>query len=417
VRHQIAAFSVALAVACVAFVQPAAQRGAPQGGAAVDGRPDLRGAWRAPRLYNSNILEEHPSGFGIQPGRSVVIDPPDGIIPYQPWALAQRNENRKSENAYLDNEGRCISSGMPRIMLFSFEIEYAANDILLLFDYVHTTRVIHMDRRTHLPSNIRLWMGDSIGRWEGDTLVVDSTNFNGQFWFALGGDFATDALHIVERFRLSDPKTLQWEATLTDPKAYTRPWTMRWNEPYKLDSPGEMSEQACHEGNVDLPLLKRAYDQHHAKLAAGAAPARAVPTVTPKGPGRLTGNWVMTEAIGGGGNNGMLLHSQIAIDHTANQLEFLGTTSRQEPTYGMFRIDGTEIQMDGGPGITQTGRVSMEGDKVVLAMKRSFSSPIGETVVEVREAFSLNGDSLVMERTENVGGQTSNGKATYRRVP
>jgi hypothetical protein len=413
-------------VAGVAFVQLAAQRGAPQGGDAAarpttvrrtaDGRPDLRGAWRAPRLYNSNILEEHPGGFGIQPGRSVVIDPKDGIIPYQPWALKQREENRKSENAYLDNEGRCVLSGMPRIMLFSFEIEYAGNDILLFFDYVHTTRVIHMDRRTHLPSSVRLWLGDSIGRWEGDTLVVDTANFNGQFWFALGGDFATDALTMVERFRLSDANTLQWEATLTDPKAFTRPWTWQWNEPYRRGEAGEMGEEACHEGNVDIVRLKRTYDQARAKLAAGVT-ARAVPTVTPKGPGRLTGNWVMTEAIGGGGNSGMSLHSNLAIDHTPTQIEFLGTTSRQDPIYGMFRLDGTEIKIDGAPGITQTGRITTEGDKVVLAMKRSYSSPTGEPVaVEVREAFSLNGETLVMERTESVGGQTFSGKATYRKV-
>jgi hypothetical protein len=346
-----------------------------------------------------------------------VVDPPDGSIPYQPWALAQREENRKSENAYLDNEGRCVLSGMPRIMLFSFEIEYAGNDILLFFDYVHTTRVIHMDRRTHLPSNVRLWLGDSIGRWEGDTLVVDTANFNGQFWFALGGDFATDALTMVERFRLSDQDTLQWEATLTDPKAYTRPWTWQWNEPYKRGAAGEMGEEACHEGNVDIVRLKRTYDQARAKLATGAA-TRTVPTVTPKGPGRLTGNWVMTEAIGGGGNSGMSLHSNLAIDHTPNQFQFLGTTSRQDPIYGMFSLNGTEIRMDGAPGVTQTGRVTTEGDKVVLTMKRSFSSPTGEPVaVEVREAFSRNGDSLVMERTESVGGQTFSGKATYKKLP
>jgi hypothetical protein len=130
----------------------------------ADGKPDLRGHWNSPPLFNSTVLEEHPGGFGIQAGRSVVVDPPDGIIPYQPWALKQRNENRRSENAYLDNEGRCFASGVPRIMLFSFQIEYAANDILLLFEYVHATRTIHMDRRTHRPAWYRSFVGDSIGR-------------------------------------------------------------------------------------------------------------------------------------------------------------------------------------------------------------------------------------------------------------
>jgi hypothetical protein len=226
----------------------------------ADGKPDLRGHWNAPPLYSSNILEEHPGGFGIRAGKTAIVDPPNGIIPYQPWALAQRDENRKEENAYLDNEGRCMLSGMPRIMLFSYDVVYAGNDIVLFFDYVHTTRIIHMDRRTHIPAGTQLWLGDSFGYWEGDTLVVDSANFNGKFWFALGGDFATDALHIVERFTVSDPNTIQWRATLTDPKAYTRPWTMQWNEPYVRGQAGEDADEACHEGNVDLLHMKNTYD-------------------------------------------------------------------------------------------------------------------------------------------------------------
>lgn len=230
-----------------------------------DGKPNLRGFWDGPPLLNSYILEEHHGGFGIQAGPTVVIDPPDGKIPYQPWALAQRNENRKAENAYLDNGGRCILPGMPRIMLFSFEAQYAANDLVLVFSHNRTTRIIHMDRRTHIPSAIRLWLGDSFGYWEGDTLIVDSANFNGKFWFALGGDFATNALHIVERFVLSDANSLQWQATLSDPKAFTRPWTWRqWV--FRRGTEEEWLEDACHEGNAALVHLKHVYDK-----ARGAA--------------------------------------------------------------------------------------------------------------------------------------------------
>jgi hypothetical protein len=235
----------------------------------AEGKPDLRGSWNAPPLFNSNILEEHAGGFGIQPGRSVVIDPPDGKIPYQPWALSQRDENRKPENAYLDNEGRCILSGMPRLMLFAFQIAYAANDIVLFFPYVHSTRFIHMDRTTHLPESMKLWLGDSIGRWDGDTLVVDSGNFNGKFWFGLGGDFATDQLHMVERFSMSDPNTLQWQATLTDPKTFTRPWTWRWNRPYVRGREQEIDDAECHEGNIDLVHTKNTYDAAHGIKSTG----------------------------------------------------------------------------------------------------------------------------------------------------
>lgn len=116
-----------------------------------------------------------------------------------------------------------------------------------------------------LNSNIiRLYMGDPVGRWEGDTLVADSTNFNGKVWFALGGDFATDALHIVERFTMTDSNTLKWTATLTDPNAYTRPWTIVNGAPYVRARGGdEWLEDTCHEGNADLVHLKNLYDADH----------------------------------------------------------------------------------------------------------------------------------------------------------
>jgi hypothetical protein len=122
-----------------------------------------------------------------------------------------------------------------------------------------------MDRTTHLPENITMWLGDSIGHWEGETLVVDTGNFNGKFWFALGGDFATDQLHMVERFNMSDPNTLQWQAMLTDPKTYTRPWTMQWNRPYLRGREQESADAECHEGNIDLVHTKNTYDAAHGK--------------------------------------------------------------------------------------------------------------------------------------------------------
>jgi hypothetical protein len=124
----------------------------------ADGKPDLRGHWIAPPLRNSNILEEHAGGFGIQAGKSVVLDPPDGKIPYQPWALAERDRRRRPENSYEDNEGKCILSGMPRIMLFSFRILYFPDTVLFLSDYIAANRIIRM-RGPHIADGIRLYMG------------------------------------------------------------------------------------------------------------------------------------------------------------------------------------------------------------------------------------------------------------------
>jgi hypothetical protein len=380
-----------------------------------DGKPDLRGAWNAGPLFSSNILEEHPPGFGIQGGRSVVIDPPDGKIPYQPWALAQRDEHRKPENAYLDNEGRCILSGMPRIMLFSFEVAYAGNDILLIFDYVHATRTIHMDRRTHLPSDVKLWFGDSVGYWEGDTLVVETKNLNGKFWFALGGDFATDQLTIVERFSLSDPNTLQWQATITDPKAFTRPWTWKWNQPYVRGEVEEILDDDCHEGNVDLKHLKATYDQARAAAATASAPAAAParPAVVPTGSGRLTGKW---QATSGGGNRGSGIPSELVINHTETELHVHGSTVRQDPLNAVYKLDGTEADIPGPPGITERGRVTTEGDKVIIITKRSFNTPSGEMVAEIRDTFSLMGEVLTVERQQTVDGHDNTARMTFRKL-
>src|SRR3990167_3343185 len=120
-----------------------------------------------------------------------------------------------------------------------------------------------MNRKTHLPDAVRLWMGDPLGRWEGDTLVVDGTNYNGKAWFALGGDFMTDSGTTVERFVMKDSDALAWTVTITDPKAYTRPWTMTTAAQFQRRPLDEQLEDTCHEGNADLDNLKNVYDMAH----------------------------------------------------------------------------------------------------------------------------------------------------------
>jgi hypothetical protein len=114
-----------------------------------------------------------------------------------------------------------------------------------------------MNSRTHLTPNIRLWMGDSIGYWEGDTLVVESTNFNGKTWLDMAANVVSDSLNVVERIWLIDENTMAYEATLTDPKVYTRPWTMAITIARNRDDGFEILEGACHEGNLDVDLLRR----------------------------------------------------------------------------------------------------------------------------------------------------------------
>jgi hypothetical protein len=139
----------------------------------------------------------------------------------------------------------------------------AAIHIIQTSDYIvflherMSWRIIPLDGRPHLPDDIRLWQGDSVGRWEGDTLVVDTTNLNGKTWLNEGGEIVSYAEHVVERFTPAGPDTVNYEATITDPVVYTRPWTIAFPMRRKK---AEIYESTCHETDHDLPHLKALKD-------------------------------------------------------------------------------------------------------------------------------------------------------------
>jgi hypothetical protein len=270
----------AAAVLCLAALAPAAagqfERDVPVGPGGpiprrADGKPDLTGRWSGSpgALTNTVILEEHPGGFGVTAGKSLIIDPADGIIPYQPWALEERNRRRDDANGYEDPVGHCEFYDIGRVHMFAMDIMYSGNTVIISPNQ-HITRVIDMTRREHLPQGIRLWLGDPIGRWEGDTLVVESTNFNGRTRMAIGGDFYSPDARLTERFQMKDSNTMIWTLTIDDPKVFTRPWTMTSAAPMRRQRPAPDfdGEDTCHEGNVDLVHLKNVYDQARAGAAA-----------------------------------------------------------------------------------------------------------------------------------------------------
>jgi len=221
---------VAGAIALVSLVAtPAAQQTAAPAAQARpvpttrDGKPDMSGIWQAMNTANWNI-QAHSAQRGIPAGLGVVAG---NDLPYQPSALARRAENFKNR-ATADTETRCYLPGVPRIMYMPhpFQIVQTPKMTMLLFEYLHATRNVYMDT-PHLRGPIEFWMGDSRGRWEGDTLVVDVVHFNDQTWFDRAGNFHSEALHVVERYTLIGPDALQYEATMEDPKVFTRPWTIR----------------------------------------------------------------------------------------------------------------------------------------------------------------------------------------------
>jgi hypothetical protein len=206
----------------VSFVRHAAAAQAPSPvlPRTSDGKPDLSGIWQAMNTASWDI-QDHAAAKGLPAGRGIVEG---NEIPYRPEALLKQKENfRNRETA--DPETKCFMPGVPRIMYmpYPFQIAQGRNQISLLFEYVHAVRNIFMSG-THYPPPLDWWLGDSRGRWDGDTLVVDVVDFNDVTWFDRAGNFHSQELHVVERYTLADPDHIQYEATIEDPQVFTRPW-------------------------------------------------------------------------------------------------------------------------------------------------------------------------------------------------
>ena len=187
-----------------------------------DGKPDFSGIWQAINSAAWNI-QDHVAEKGVPAGKGIVEG---NEIPYRPEALIKKQEHYKNR-ATADPETKCYMPGVPRIMYmpYPFQIAQAPKQISILFEYIHTVRNIFMEGE-HYPGHIDMWMGDSRGRWDGDTLVVDITHFNDQTWFDRAGNFHSDALHVVERYTPAGPDHIRYEATIEDPQVFTRPWKM-----------------------------------------------------------------------------------------------------------------------------------------------------------------------------------------------
>ncbi|MBI3048131.1 MAG: hypothetical protein HYY76_07435 [Acidobacteria bacterium] len=272
----------AAAATFVAVLTMAASSGAGQTPAAgtwtpprtPDGQPDIQGFWanQGRRLATYNIQamdgasETHTLISGVQSdARSLIVDPADGNIPYQLWAQAKRqdvvdNHNNPTKWEHVDPHTLCWVSGIPRMFYQGmFQILQIPGYVVVLQEFNHNYRVIHLDGRPHVPENLKLWMGDSRGRWEGNTLYVDVANKNDRTRFDIVGDFHSDAVRIRERFTVIDADTIRYEATFDDPTVYTRPFTMRLNLGRAVRGEEaktyELMEEACLEGERNLPQM------------------------------------------------------------------------------------------------------------------------------------------------------------------
>ena len=214
-----------------------------------DGKPNFQGYWE--RTVTSQDIEEHGSAFGQQAGPSLGIDTPDGKIPYQPWALKLRETMVEQ---YISPLASCFPPGIPRHVYApaGHQILQTPGYLVHVLEYSHSYRVIPTNPAPHVPSSVKLFQGDSRGRWEGNTLIVDVTNANGLTWLDNAGNFYSNALHVVERFTMLDADTIHYEARIEDPKVYTRPWTIAFALTRNDEKDFELLEQACHEGNYSI---------------------------------------------------------------------------------------------------------------------------------------------------------------------
>jgi hypothetical protein len=209
----------------------------------VDGKPDLNGIWQALNEANYDIeahmarpaLALRPGPYGPVPAAAVLamgavgsVPPGMGIveggeIPYLPAALAKKKENQENWLT-RDPEIKCYLPGVPRAtyMPYPFQIFESTKAIFFAYEYAGAVRNIYL--KDPGPAPVDSWMGQSVGKWDGDTLVIDVTGFNEETWFDRAGNHHSDKLHVVERYTRTSPDVIAYEATIEDPKTFSRPW-------------------------------------------------------------------------------------------------------------------------------------------------------------------------------------------------
>jgi hypothetical protein len=189
-----------------------------------DGKPDLSGIWQTTSAADYG-LQPHSGRKDAPPGAGIVAG---NVIPYTPAALEKKKKNFENR-ATADPRLKCWTLGTPRGIYYPepFQIFQRPQDVTVFFEFGHSVRTIHTDGTLHpVDEDHEFWLGDSRGHWEGDTLVVDVRDFNDQTWLSRAGDFHDEALHIVERWKLLDANTIDYQASIEDPGVFTKPWNI-----------------------------------------------------------------------------------------------------------------------------------------------------------------------------------------------
>ena len=206
----------------------------------ADGHPDLSGIWE-------------PNGNKYVLNVAADLKPSD--VPYQPWAKAVVDKRADGSQSKEEPTANCLPQGVPRIGAAPppWKLIQTPNAVVIIYEAANLWRQIFLDGRELGDDFVPTWLGYSTGKWEGDTLVVDSKGFNGKAWMDQAGKPTSDALHVTERFRRKDFGHMDLQMTIDDPKVYTKPWTV--TEPVHLLTDTDLMENVCNENNVDVHHL------------------------------------------------------------------------------------------------------------------------------------------------------------------
>src|SRR5438445_5748299 len=205
-----------------------------------DGKPDLSGIWEpANNKYVQNLAAD--------------LKPED--VPYQSWAKALFDERKTGAHSKEDQPAHCLPQGVPRINAAPapWKVVQTPGFIAIIYEAFNLWRQIFLDGRELAADATPSWLGYSTGKWQGDTLVVDTKGFNGKAWIDQLGRPSTDTLHVIGRFQRKDFGHMEIQITIDDPNAYTKPWTV--TEQFRLLADGEVMEAICNENNRDLEHL------------------------------------------------------------------------------------------------------------------------------------------------------------------
>jgi hypothetical protein len=363
-----------------------------------------------------------------------VVDPPDGRIPpmtpegqqasaARAAARAAARRGRGPADSYVDRSlyDRCITRGLPGSMMpanygNSYRIVQGPGHVAISYEMVHETRVIPLDGRSQLGPAIRQYMGEARGRWDGDTLVVETTNFRDEPVYR-GSNPAR--LRLVERFTPIARDKVLWSVTVDEPSTWTRPWTFAM--PLTRSEDEAIFEYACHEGNRAMTnLLSAARAEEKAGTRAtsvvraanpesrAASPESRIPS-----PGSLAGDWRIAGTGGRGNFAGYSTPTRLTIQESAAEVTIgTDTGTENQMQSATYRLDGAETAVPGPLGWDTTAKAARRDDALVVTITRTIDGPDSKLRFEIRDTYRVSGDVLTLERTQ--GNQSR--KMTYNRA-